>query len=225
MITIDINYDAGKFEESKHPRAKGGQHGGQFAKKGTGVSAGASADLWHKASSQERAAVKAFTHSSLDINTYLWNPEKHSINAAQKKTVAHLDRLFAKPDAKLKQAITLSRGDPISGKLIEKWQKDLAGGKRVTTTHKGFMSTSKISGQMWPGVHLEITAKEGTPALDLAGVTEDPNEQEVLLNRGQRFHVQAIEYNPGYSSADLVGAGRGTRGWRSAIKSIKLVTI
>jgi hypothetical protein len=35
MITVDINFDA-DFEETKHPRAKGGSHGGQFVKKGAG---------------------------------------------------------------------------------------------------------------------------------------------------------------------------------------------
>ena len=38
---IDRAWDAGKFEEEKHPRAKGGSTGGQFVKKGGGGSAGA----------------------------------------------------------------------------------------------------------------------------------------------------------------------------------------
>lgn len=49
MITIDISLDriiidAGKFEEGKHPRAKGGPHGGEFTK-GSGGGAGSTSLL------------------------------------------------------------------------------------------------------------------------------------------------------------------------------------
>lgn len=169
-LTIDLLFDA-DFEESKHPRAKGGSKGGQFVKKGES-SGSAPATKPAKPVSKQRAASIASGQKAMQANARkfgmteatwnkhpelkqeaVWYMKKASrkmnamlrgetkMDSKMPARIAALDKAFEMPEGKLKSDVTLHRTMIVEPKFLADIRKTIKQGNGALT-QKGFTSTS-----------------------------------------------------------------------------------
>lgn len=188
----DMASDDGDWNEGAHPRAQNGQFGaGGSSSHASPVGTGAKAHsgVRNGVDAGEAASIKHYTEAGFkSINWGLRGIRQHT-----PETTAHLaelDRVMSR--ASLPEALTVHRGIGGNG-LKEILKHGLKKGSIIPDS--GFLSTTKNSGvgktfqNSSDNIMLEIRLPKGAKAVDLGKLSDNPGEQEVLLDRNSKLKV------------------------------------
>lgn len=176
---------ADDFNEADHPRAADGKFGS-----GGGSSSGST-----KLTPTEKTHISSYT-----------GDEFHKTNSGLRKgsepsaSVKSIDAAIAKS--------TLPAGTKLYRGMSRDAAKTMFPGGQINKgdviSDKAFLSTSRDKGLAsfaygLGGVVFEIETTEDQPGLDVAGLTRNPQEKEVLLPRNTKLKVSSIvpPKNPG----------------------------
>lgn len=196
-----------EFAIKRWPAGAPASKGGEFAPKGGAGGASADTPLRKRApiTDKERAALSNYVESTfIPINDFLRNGvvdqgalDDFGYSYDQMKSdMGHLDSMIAKSE--LSEDITVYRG--LGSARIKGDPKKLIG---KIMPHPGYMSTSMsrdVAMEFSEGVLLEIIARKGTPAFDVASLMKSgaPAEQtnvyqrEVLMPRGLGLKIKSV---------------------------------
>jgi hypothetical protein len=199
--------DGSDWNESKHPRAENGQFGsggstahagpvGEGAKEHSGVKMGVDKG--------EAASIKHYTAEGFkSINWGLRGIRQHT--PASSAHLAELDRVMSR--ASLPEAMTVHRG--VGGNGLKEIQK--AGLKKgALIPDAGFLSTSKSAGvgksfqNSSDNIMLEIRLPKGARAIDVGRLSDNPGEQEVLIDRNSKLKVVSYDAKAKKAVMELV---------------------
>lgn len=129
------------------------------------------------------------------VNGALRNNTVNDLHKQRKDVIDGLDAAFRHPDSVINHNITVYRG---FGGYSQKLTNMQAGD---TFTDNGFVSASVLPSLTWGESRLvEIRLKPGTRAVWAAPHAIQPNEGELILNRGTSFRV----LSPATSVAPMV---------------------
>lgn len=163
-----------EFKEGDHPRAADGKFG----------SGGGSSSP--KLTPTEKTYISSYTGDDfLETNKKLRNGEPGD------GSIKHIDAAINK--ATLPAGTKLYRGMDKEAAIKFLGTRDIRAGMEISD--KAFMSTSRrrTNGYgSFGGVMFEIETGEGQHGLDVAGLTRNPSEEEVLLPRNTKFRVSSI---------------------------------
>ena len=207
MGAADLALDDSAWNEGQHPRAENGQFGsggssahagpvGEGAREHTGVRGGVDKG--------EAASINHYTAAGFkSINWGLRGIRQHT-----PETTAHLaelDRVMSR--ASLPEPMVVHRG--IGGNGLKEILK-LGLKKGSIIPDPGFLSTSKSSGvgksfqNSSDNIMLEIRLPKGARAVDLGKLSDNPGEQEVLLDRNSKLKVVSFNSKTKTAVMELV---------------------
>lgn len=159
-----------------------------------------------KLTENEKYSVEHYASDGfLDINKYLRGQKGYRAREEDiKKNVARLDSAIGKS--------TVPKCTVYRGLENEEMFKNLSSLKGSVIEDKAFVSTSlnKNIGETYGsgsgGITIEIRVPEGAKALDVAGLSPNKMEREILLPRGSKFNVieAHVENGRGRVIAELV---------------------
>lgn len=174
-----FSFDAA-FVEAEHPRKDNGEFG-----KGSGSTKPASAKP--KLTPTEKSYISSYTGDLfLEVNKALRKGKDAG------PSVKHIDAAIQKQT--LPAGTKLYRGMTKEAAVQFLGGHDIKAGMEIAD--KAFISTSKSSANFgygsFGGVQFEIETGEGQHGLDVAALTRNPSEQEVLLPRNTKLRVKSI---------------------------------
>ena len=174
------------------------------------------------------------THIANDMNDYLrtgagksftsdWADQAKAALGKKKMTHDMVSRRGVGFDA-LAGMMGLKDATPVQAKA--KLQEQLATGKDVILTEKGFCSTSIRENAGYPstGIEFIILTRKGTSAIDFSNHGSRDSEKELLINAGTKFRVVKAFFNdgtPGSQREILMNETKGqVSSWKIYLESI-----
>jgi len=138
--------------------------------------------------SEERQAVKGYTGSGYTaINEALRNSQQvKGLDLA--KRIRLIDKAIAKATVEQDVIIGRKTNNPT-------WKTNAKAGQVVQDN--GFLSSSVTEGTWSGDIYLNILVRKGSNALLVQGISNHPDEDEVMLPRGSQFHVLKREEKGG----------------------------